>query len=226
MTAGPTAFHLFPMLPSELRIKIWNIALLLPRVVTVSCKKERLNRTRHFTKCFVSQTPAPVLLHVCRESRLEGFLTYVSAFKTDTSPMYTFVSFENDIIQCADSMLESMGEDEVARVQSMIWEVKDAVYFGHFQMDILMRMKKLRKLDLLIEDGVITWSEERGYVDRGVDIMIRDFEQARSRVPEWECPRVRILERVTRKELGVIPGGAALPEWMEDGDKTLAEQVS
>lgn len=203
-----TTFHLFPTLPSEIRIKVWNLALSLPRVVTVSCEKERLNRTRRFAKSFISQTAVPALLHTCRESRLEGFLTYVPMFKTDTSPNYTYISFEHDTIQCEDNILEYIGGEEVERLQRMILEVKDAAYFGHFHMDVLMRMGKLKELDLLVQEEVISWNRERRYVDG----LISDFEQARNKDPGWECPRVRILDRNTGKELSVIPGGAAPPE--------------
>jgi hypothetical protein len=208
-----TSFHLFPMLPSELRIKVWNLALSLPRVVTVSCERERLSLTRRFAKAFISQTAVPALLHTCRESRLEGFLTYKPMFKTDTSPIYTYVSLKHDTIQCADTMLEYLGEEEAEHLQRMILEVKDAAYFGHFHMDVLMRMRKLRELDLLVQQEVIGWNRGRRYLD----ILIGDFEQARIEDPAWECPRVRIVDRNTGKELSVIPGGAAPPEWMEGG---------
>jgi hypothetical protein len=137
-------------------------------------------------------------------------------FKTDTSPIYTYVSFEYDTIQCADSILEYIGEEEVERVQRMILEVKDAVYFGHFHMGVLMRMGKLRELVLLVQEGVLSWNPDRSYVDS----LIGDFEQARNKDPSWECPRVRILDIYTGKELIVIPGGAAAPEWMEEGKMT------
>src|ERR1700761_3580389 len=153
-----TTFHLFPMLPSELRIKVWNLALSLPRVVTVSCKRERLYGTRRFAKSFVSQTAVTALLHTCRESRLEGFLTYIPTFKTDTSPVYTYISFEHDTIRCTDSILEYIGEEEAQRVQKMIIEVKDAAYFGHFHMDDLARMRRLRELDLLMLQETFGWS--------------------------------------------------------------------
>lgn len=202
-----TTFHLFPMLPSELRIQVWNLALSVPRVVTVSCKKERRNGYWRFTKSFVSHTAVPALLHTCRESRLEGFLTYIPMFKNDISPTYTYVS-EHDTIQVSDNILALIGEEEKERVQRMILEVKDTAYFGHFNMDALMRMRKLRELDLLVQDEVASWNEERRYVDG----IIGDFEQARERDPGWECPRVRILDRNTGMELSVIPGGAAPPE--------------
>jgi hypothetical protein len=33
-----------------------------------------------------------------------------------------------------------------------------------------------------------------------------DFEEARALDPGWECPRVRIVSRVTGEEVGLIPG--------------------
>ena len=174
----------------------------------MSCERERLNRTRRIVKSFVSHTAVPALLHTCREARLEGFLTYKPMFKIDASPIYTYVCFEHDTIQCADSILEYIGRTEVERVQRMILEVKDAAYFGHFHMDVLMRMRNLNELDLLVQEEVISWSRGRRYMDG----LIGDFEQARNNHLGWECPRVRILDRNTDMELFVIPGGAAPPE--------------
>jgi hypothetical protein len=205
-----TTFHLFPMLPSELRLKIWNLALSTPRVVTISCEREMLDRTRRFARSFVSQSAVPALLHTCRESRFEGLSTYTPLFKTDASPIYTYVSFEHDTIQCADSILEYIGDKEVEGMQRMILEVKDAAYFGHFHMDVLKRMGKLKELDLLTQERVIS-SWNRGYVES----LMGDFEESRYGDPGWECPRVRILNRNTGEELSVIPGGALLPGWKE-----------
>jgi len=110
----------------------------------------------------------------------------------------------------------------VERVQRMILEVKDAAYFGHFHLDVLMRMGNLRELDLLVQDDVFSWNRERRYMDS----LIGDFELAKEKYPGWECPRVRILDRNTGNELSVIPGGAAPPECTEDGKETFAQQTS
>jgi hypothetical protein len=209
-----SSFHLFPKLPSELRIKVWNLALSFPRVVTVSCLREReqSDSTRRFTKAFVSRTPVPALLHTCRESRLEGFLTYEPMFKSDRSPSYTYVSIEHDTIHAEDSMLVFMGKVEGARLQRMIIDVKEAAYFGHFYMDVLMRMAKLKELELRVVEEKIPWMEDRNFVDG----LIGDFEQARVNTPMWVCPRVRILNKNTGEELTVIPGGTAPRELIED----------
>jgi len=103
----------------------------------------------------------------------------------------------------------------------MILDVKDVAYFGHFYFDVLMRMRKLKELDLLVRDELTSWHEENYYVNR----LIRDFEQAREKDPRWECPRVRIVDKVTG-EIKVIPGGAASLEEMEERERVLAEQTS
>ena len=138
-------------------------------------------------------------------------------FKTDAWPNYTYVSFENDTIQCAEFTLECMGEEEVERVQRMILEV-DAAYFGHLHMDVLVRMVKLRELDLLVQEEAISWN-------RYWDGLKGDFEQVWCKDPGREGPRVRIVDENTGTELSVTPGGAAPPEWIEERN-TLFTQTT
>jgi hypothetical protein len=216
--ATPSSFHLFPQLPSELRLKVWNLALSVPRVVSVTCQRERPHGTRRFVKSFLSKTGVPPILHACRESRLEGFLTYKPMFKTDSSPNYTYISFENDTITCADSILEYMGDDELERIQRMILDVKDEAYFCHFHVESLMRMRMLTELELLVTGEKISWYRGR----RHLDGLIGDLEQTRIQNPTWVCPHVVILQKITGEELSDIPGGARPPGEVED----VAEQMS
>jgi hypothetical protein len=171
-----------------------------------------LNRTRRFAKSFISKSPPPAPLHVCRESRFEGLSVYVPFFKTDFSPTYTYLSFEQDILHCMDNLLEYIGEKEINGVQRMVLEIKDAAYFGFFHMDVLKQMVKLKELDLLMQDGEIH-SRNRGR--RYVGTVTDDFAHARYKDPGWVCPRVRILDTDTKEELTVIAGGALLPGWKE-----------
>ncbi len=198
------------MLPFELRLKVWDLALSEPRVVNISCEREKLDRERRFAKAFTSKGPAPALLHVCRESRLEGLSRFSPFFKTDTSPIYTYISFEYDTVRCADSVLEYIGEEEVQRIQKLILEVRDAEYFGHFHMDVVKRMDKLDEVTLLAQDGHrINWHREGRYITS----LTTDFEEARYSDPGWERPRVRILNKNTGEELKVLAGGALIPGW-------------
>jgi hypothetical protein len=54
-----TQFHPFPRMPSELRLKIWKLNVPDERIVELKYSKKIYHA--------VSSTPAPVLLHVCRE---------------------------------------------------------------------------------------------------------------------------------------------------------------
>ncbi|RAL59480.1 hypothetical protein DID88_006595 [Monilinia fructigena] len=59
-----TTFTLFPILPTELRIKIWQLAASQPRIVHITYD--------HPTESLVSLSPAPALLATCGESRDES----------------------------------------------------------------------------------------------------------------------------------------------------------
>lgn len=59
-----TTFTMFPLLPTELRIKIWQLAANQPRIVHITYD--------HPTESLVSLSPAPALLATCGESRDES----------------------------------------------------------------------------------------------------------------------------------------------------------
>ena len=63
---GKQLFTLFPLLPIELRLEIWEAACALPRTVELSCTPP----TSHIPKGrWFSHSPHPVLFFVCHESR-------------------------------------------------------------------------------------------------------------------------------------------------------------
>src|ERR1700712_931895 len=107
------AFHLFPLLPFELRIKVYELVLSSPRTVVISCQREKIQGTRQFIEKFVSKTAVPALLHTTHESRIEGLRIYTPAFKTDTSPNYTYISFEKDTVECVDRILQYLKPKEI-----------------------------------------------------------------------------------------------------------------
>ncbi|PHH62546.1 hypothetical protein CDD81_6932 [Ophiocordyceps australis] len=85
-------FHLFPLLPPELRLRIWNLNLPRSRLVPIRCGSEslsldasRLSLDASTTGC-VSDAPIPVNLHVCSESRIEAQKTYHGAFGFARAP--------------------------------------------------------------------------------------------------------------------------------------------
>ena len=201
-------FTLFPHLPFELRLKIWEHALSEPRTVTISCQREMLDRERRFAKAFTSPTPPPSLLHTCRESRSEALSQYIRTFTTDTSEIYTYFSFSRDTLRCADSVLEYMPTEEAKRIETLVLEVRDAEYFGHFHMEVVKTMERLEELTLLAKPGEVDYRWNRP--GRYVDTLSGEFEEARCENPDWRCPRVRIVQGDSGDEMCVLEGGALI----------------
>ncbi|PMD40366.1 hypothetical protein L207DRAFT_565841 [Hyaloscypha variabilis F] len=209
-------FTLFPHLPFELRLKIWDLALSEPRTVTISCHREMLDRERRFAKSFTSSTAPPPLLHVNRESRFEALSRYSPLFKTATSEVYTYISLRQDTIQCLDSVLEYMPRYEVGHIERLVLEVRDAEYFGHFHMDVVKRMESLKEVELLAGPGDLDYRWSRA--ERYAQTLLGNFHEKRFEDPAWRCPRMRIVNRESGEEVGFIEGGVLIEGWKE-GDE-------
>ena len=51
-----------------------------------------------------------------------------------------------------------MAETELQGMVNVVLEVKDTAYFGHFNMEIIKRMRSLKRVDLWADKGVtISW---------------------------------------------------------------------
>ena len=203
-------FHLFPLLPSELRLKVWNIVLSKPRVVSINCKRELCENDRRIAKAFPPQAAPPAILHVCRESRFEGLSVYQQAFRMDLSPVYTYISFEQDTVSCSTDVFEYLRMTELLRIRRLVLDVKDAGYFAHFCMENLKKMVSLKELELGTQMGKIGRFRDG---EMWVEILAKDFYDATREDPGWECPRVRIVDPVIGEELFVLEGGASHPGW-------------
>ncbi|KAK4240875.1 hypothetical protein C8A03DRAFT_30951 [Achaetomium macrosporum] len=76
-SSSSPSFTLFPYLPPELRLQIYRHSA-HPRVTTL---------TYHFqTNTFTCSTHPPPLLHICHESRAEGFRLYTKCFLPNPDP--------------------------------------------------------------------------------------------------------------------------------------------
>jgi hypothetical protein len=83
-------FTHFPKLATELRHKIWKMALPGPRVVAVKYSKA--------TKLPFSPARIPAILQVNRESRDEALKSYTLAFGLDGADGKIFFNFSTDIL--------------------------------------------------------------------------------------------------------------------------------
>jgi hypothetical protein len=82
--SDPTSFPQFPLLPTELRLRIWHLCL-SPRVIEIKYHPKRCEYT--------ARTTPPPLLHVNREARQEIQQIYTLCFQPPT-----YINYDLDTI--------------------------------------------------------------------------------------------------------------------------------
>ncbi|KAM0248546.1 hypothetical protein ACHAQJ_009422 [Trichoderma viride] len=147
------SFRSFAKLPTELRLKIWDLSLPSPRLVPIQCGSDSislleeptastsnptLSRNDMTTGC-MSSAPIPVNLHICAESRLEALQTYRPSFGFARSPGQVFFNPEVDIMyfgpregfMAANSQFHTCmmlcDREELARVRRLA--ISDALFW-------------------------------------------------------------------------------------------------
>ncbi len=192
MTDSKTRFHIFCYLPTELRLKIWSFALAdTNRVVEIKCKKGIGLGNKRYVKSFSSNAQVPVLMSVNRESRYETLAIYQPYFKTKLHPTGIYVAFDRDTVFFPEGVIGYLEEPEREGIQSMILELSDYAYFGHYNIDTLRSMRKLKTLELKSEKGSLSnWD----HWDKLLTVM-NDLTEEGELHPEWEMPPIRIVPR-------------------------------
>jgi hypothetical protein len=186
-----TSFHIFSQLPTELRLKIWFFALNeIRRVVEIECDKGIGPRYRRYVKSFASTTPAPALMNVNQESRSEALAIYQPYFKTKLCPTGIYVAFDRDTIAFPDGVIQHLEEPELQAIQSMILEY---AYFGHYNIDTVRSMRKLKTLELRVETGQL-FSWDLGDNMLALANQLREEEELH---PELGMPSIRIVSKHT-----------------------------
>ena len=194
MTDPDIHFHPFPRLPTELRLKIWSLALASTRrTVEVTCAKGIQPGNTRYVKSFASTTQVPTLMRVNREARYEALSIYKPYFKTKHRPTGIYVAFDRDTIVFPEGVISYLQENELQGIQSMVLEMRDYAYFGHFNMDILRGMRELSKLELRVAKG----GESRWDGGDFMSILVNDFRDAEEMHPEWQMPYIKIVSKHT-----------------------------
>jgi hypothetical protein len=163
----------FASLPFELRSLIWSLAV-APRRITIAVKRSNrsfIKKERQQGKDILyeaSSTPAPALMHVCRESRQQA--PYTRAFTAGSEPRWTWVNFEFDIF-CVSSLYDIPNllshRSEIQRLQIRTDDDIDwyeaATNFG--RLSILRELERLRDVRVVLEPGDLMWGDV--FTDRG-----------------------------------------------------------
>ncbi|KAK0102839.1 hypothetical protein ONS95_000963 [Cadophora gregata] len=116
MRAPLTSFHLFPKLPTEIRMMIWKLSL-EARTVEIQWSE---------TRGFFTRVPTPIALRVCKDSRDAVKSKYPLCFGNVLYKPSTVFNFsldtlyvDQDLQHQAFYFLASLSAEEVAKMQSL-----------------------------------------------------------------------------------------------------------
>jgi hypothetical protein len=110
-------FHLFPLLPLELRHLIWEFGM-SPREVAVG----RGLKLR-------ALTPPPAILHVCAEARSHLQRHYTKSFARGSPHKFFLVNFNIDTVYCSVSCLLNYEDSDLPSVQRLVLECWESEHF-------------------------------------------------------------------------------------------------
>ncbi|OOF98088.1 hypothetical protein ASPCADRAFT_403905 [Aspergillus carbonarius ITEM 5010] len=186
-------FHLFPLLPPELRLQIWSSSFLhaRDRVVKVSCRRYHYRRRYSWYFC----AEPPVQLHVNREARNEALRLYRRFFciepTLDSAPhSYVYLAPERDIVHVNENALRMAPVTEQKQLRRVILDVNYKGRLDWFPWKILPQMEQLEEIEL-----VIWLMPEGGQSIDGHDIY--EYLQWRltriaKKNPEWQLPHIEL----------------------------------
>ncbi|KAH8431824.1 2EXR domain-containing protein [Aspergillus melleus] len=145
-----------------------------------------------------------------------------------------YIAFDRETLRLREDVLSYIPELELGLIERMVVDVADAHYFGHFYLEIIRSMGRLRTLELVVgvthsdrvsagrgagaEDGNGNGNGEIGGIEgwaeggmmrleRDVELLMDEFREMRESDPEWDCPEVRIVLRDSGVVVGSIEGG-------------------
>ena len=180
-------FHLFPSLPSEIRINIWGIVLSIPRNVTLDYKCG----VRSF-----SPSTLPALLQVCRESRFESLQIY-KTFRTDSRLKNIYGAISQDTIITSETF-DGMWKAELQGIQKLQIIINRTNRFFPFGITALKKMQPdLKEVELVFEEGVL-YPRYRSAFQTVMDVLCFEIAQG------WDsCPDMKVINGQTGEIVGL-----------------------
>jgi len=219
-------FHPFPRLPLELRIQTWAQAVTNERVVKVRAPR----RQSAGSGGYWSPTPTPAVTRTCKESR--KFCSYQPAFKIATSPRYIWACFESDIVQIESGLVEAFAEREDSLEKTEIrhfrLEVFNDLYdaselFVHYHSQRLRDFPKLKRCDVLVDDGLRKWDQCHWKAGPKVYMRFVDAKTGKWFDAESEGPYMDYMDNFIGLEQGLeyISYTRIDDDWDEDNEEDV-----
>lgn len=159
------------------------------------------------------------------EVETENVLTETVQVHT-ANPRPIYIAFNHETLQLREDVLSYIPEPELRLIERMIVGIADLQYFGHFYLDVIRRMSRLKKLELIVgvtrsehllagtgqatdvgdaENIADVWETMRRF-EWEVEMLKEVFRDAREEHRSWRCPDVRIVMRRAGAVIGVIEG--------------------
>jgi hypothetical protein len=210
-----TGFTLFPQLPLELRLKIWQTMLPGPRTVNIQYKMKYDEfdgkKVSSFTG-WTSPDPVPVALHVCRESREESLKRYQTSFGSYFHASKIYFDFSKDTLRFGadDGSSKNIylldiflgggyhGANDVEKVRSMVVSINDNLYARRYFI-----WNEIRLFTSLEELKIVVWEEDftTGEIMRFYRSSLRNVAVAH---PEWSVPHISVISAETGTTWGAL----------------------
>jgi hypothetical protein len=165
-----------------------------------------------------SPDPLPIVLHVCRESRLEALKSYQAAFGSFFHGAKIYINFDIDTIlfgaeiknvlladsEPSDYLLDVLlggeyyGADDGEKIQRMVLDINESLYGRKaFCWDEIRLFTGLKELTIR------AWDE-----DEMADDLMRHFRNTLGSVarnhPEWVIPEIKVISVISGDEWGVV----------------------
>ncbi|KAJ4858360.1 hypothetical protein T069G_06627 [Trichoderma breve] len=218
----PDTFHPFSRLPTELRLKIWQLSLPSPRLVSVQCGVDISAFARpppdspEYTGC-TSPTRIPVSLQVCTESRAEALKSYQPSLGFFRGDGLVYFNYDIDILyfgpregfMAADSQFHTCmmlcEPSELARVRRLavnealfrlVGDTYEFMSATRFTLEMLRQVsQRMKGLEELI---LVPWDEEMVEESLVRERLTKQMESALQSMktevdPSWRAPPWKII---------------------------------
>jgi hypothetical protein len=207
-------FTLFPNLAVELRLKIWRSTLPGPRNVGI---KIRIKDAGFGGWIARKNTPTPVSLQVCHESREEALKYYILSFGTTVYPPTVYFNYQIDTLCFGDGIDNQHRFSEGTRYGTgasdyllNLWHGKTYNTYN----SKAIQAKNIRYITLDVDDNIYSrpsfcWEEIRRFEglekllvvtwdsEERADELMAYFRTAINAVaevnPEWLAPRTEVV---------------------------------
>ncbi|KAK0391748.1 hypothetical protein NLU13_1247 [Sarocladium strictum] len=177
MASTEHGFHLFPLLPAELRYNIWEFFVKMSGRVVRIAAEPKLGQVTPLLY-WKARGPPPAFQHICRETR--NMSCYTKAFTGGVRSRYTWINFMVDVVEMFDWCLDNPCM-EYSHIRQLRLKVEDLDFFMDVPLDNLEHFKNLQRLWIISKNP------------RGADSSFLGWGGLAAGGMSWGCPLERVI---------------------------------